>query len=83
MSHRVPEPPPPAASKFQEAVQTMLREIDPDVLCVLTTGYARNEEAEGILDLGVRELLAKPYRLEALADVLARLIAERTRRGAG
>ncbi len=65
------------------ATYRALREIDPDVLVVLTTGYARNEEAEGILDLGVRELLAKPYRLEALADVLRRLVEESTRRRAG
>jgi CheY-like chemotaxis protein len=62
------------------ATYRALREIDPDVRVVLTTGYARNEEAEGILELGVRHLLEKPYRVEALAEILRGLVGERASR---
>lgn len=57
-----------------------LRAIDPLVQVVLTTGYARNDESEAILALGVQELLEKPYRVEVLEAVLQRLGRARRRR---
>ena len=38
-----------------KATYLALREVRPDVRVVLTTGFALNEEAQRIMDLGVRE----------------------------
>ena len=53
-----------------------LREIDPAVPVILTTGYAHNDEAESILALGARALVSKPYRIEALDAALRELLDE-------
>ncbi|HZU98759.1 MAG TPA: ATP-binding protein [Planctomycetota bacterium] len=55
-----------------------LREIQPAVPVLLTTGFALNEEAQAILDLGVRGFLAKPYDVDALAGALDRIIPAAT-----
>ncbi len=54
------------------ATYLALREMRPDVRVVLTTGFALNEEAQRILDLGVREFIAKPFSVESLSQVMAR-----------
>jgi CheY-like chemotaxis protein len=51
-----------------------LREIDHDVPVLLTTGFADDDEVQEILDLGVRDFIAKPYELGALSRALARVI---------
>ncbi len=55
-----------------------LQEIRPDVRVLLTTGYAFNEEAQRILDLGVRGFIAKPFSLEGLSEALDRVIGRPT-----
>ena len=47
-----------------------LKEINPDVITVLSTGYGRNEESQEILNLGAKCLLKKPYVLDDLATKL-------------
>ena len=54
-----------------------LRALDPDVRVLLTTGFALNDQAQGILDLGVQEFLR-----EALRRGLARCCARTARPGA-
>jgi CheY-like chemotaxis protein len=44
------------------------------VRVVLTTGFALNEEAQGILDLGVRDFIAKPFSVALLSHVMARAV---------
>lgn len=56
------------------ATYLALREVRPDVRVVLTTGFALNEEAQRILNLGVREFIAKPFSVEALSQVIARAV---------
>ena len=56
------------------ATYLALREIDPAVRVVLTTGFALNEEAQRILDLGVRDFMAKPFSVATLSQVIARAI---------
>lgn len=51
-----------------------LQEIDPDVRAILSTGYGLNEESQGVLDAGARELIAKPYRIEDLAEAVQRML---------
>ncbi|MBD3241940.1 MAG: response regulator, partial [Chitinivibrionales bacterium] len=47
-----------------------MKQVNPDVRVLLSTGYGRNEEAQDLLDLGVRGLLCKPYQFDALAQHL-------------
>ncbi len=51
-----------------------LRAVRPNVRVVLTTGFALNEEAQGILDLGVRDFIAKPFSVALLSHVMARAV---------
>jgi signal transduction histidine kinase/CheY-like chemotaxis protein len=51
-----------------------LRERDPELPVLLVTGYALNYEAQELLDLGVRELVAKPFSVSALSAALSRAL---------
>ena len=53
------------------AVFLALREINPDVRVVLTTGNALNEEAQRLVDLGARGFVPKPFELGELSTALA------------
>ena len=57
------------------ATYLALRELAPAVKVLLMSGYTMNEEVQGILELGVRSFLSKPYSMEALAHELALLTA--------
>ena len=48
-----------------------MREIDPAVRAVLTTGYGFNVAAQEILDEGVLGFVQKPYELAQLSEVVA------------
>ena len=58
-----------------KATYLALRAVRPDVRVILTTGFALNEEAQRILDLGVRGFIAKPFSIEALSQIIARIVA--------
>jgi len=47
-----------------------LREIDPEIRVVLSTGYGRNGRVQELLDMGVDGFLRKPFSLGELAEVL-------------
>ncbi|MEM9072030.1 MAG: ATP-binding protein [Myxococcota bacterium] len=51
-----------------------MREIRPDVRVLLTTGYALNEEAQSILDLGVRGFIEKPWNAAELSSAIAKVL---------
>ena len=57
-----------------EQTYRAMREIRADLPVLLTTGYALNDAAQRVLDLGVRGFIEKPWSLSkisrALADVL-------------
>jgi two-component system, cell cycle sensor histidine kinase and response regulator CckA len=56
-----------------------LREIDPAVQVLLTTGFTDNEEVQRILDLGVREFIPKPYNVAQLSRALEKVIGPAAR----
>ncbi|MGE5186983.1 MAG: ATP-binding protein [Acidobacteriota bacterium] len=56
-----------------------LRELDADAPIVLMSGHTTNEEAQALLDRGARAFVAKPYSVDELARVLARVIPARAR----
>ena len=51
-----------------------LRGVNPDVRAVLSTGYGSDVMAQELLDEGMRGFVPKPYRLEELAEALARAL---------
>jgi PAS domain S-box-containing protein len=53
-----------------------LREINPQVKAVLSSGYAIDERAQEILDGGSRGFLQKPYELSTLAATIRELMSE-------
>jgi len=53
-----------------------LREIDPDVHLIVSTGYGAGGAAEQALAEGVAGFLQKPYRLARLAEVVANAMSE-------
>lgn len=50
-----------------------LREIDRNVAVLLMSGNTFNDQVQEILDLGVRNFVAKPYSIAALAVAIAEL----------
>jgi PAS domain S-box-containing protein len=44
-----------------------LREMNPEVCTILSTGYAQDERARELLSMGVRAFVQKPYRADDLA----------------
>ena len=60
-----------------EQTYRAMREIRADVPVLLTTGYALNEAAQRVLDLGVRGFIEKPWNLSRLSRALAGVLEER------
>ena len=56
------------AAAFRE-----IREIDPAAAVVICSGYGDNEEAQNLITLGAKGLLAKPFSLSELAVHLSKL----------
>jgi CheY-like chemotaxis protein len=59
--------------KDGRATYLELKKLKPDVRVLLTTGYALNDEAQHIIDLGVRGFIPKPFTMESLSEALAQL----------
>lgn len=53
-----------------------LRELYPNIPVLLSTGYGRNEEAQEILNLGVKDILMKPYQIKELSLALKKLFSD-------
>jgi len=52
-----------------------LKELDPDVRAILSTGYGLDDKAQQILDDGVQGFVQKPYHMQELAGVVGKIIA--------
>ncbi len=53
-----------------------LREIDPNVRVVVSSGYAMDEEAQRILDEGARSFVHKPFDVKSLSAALNKAVAD-------
>jgi two-component system, cell cycle sensor histidine kinase and response regulator CckA len=51
-----------------------LREINPGVMVLLSTGYSLNEEAQTIMDRGCKGFLQKPFQLEKLSQKVREIL---------
>jgi len=47
-----------------------MREINPQIKAILSTGYSLDDRTQEILDDGVHSLLQKPFRIERLCEAL-------------
>jgi len=56
------------------------QEYDPDIICVMITGYATVELAAQAMKQGAQDFLPKPFTSDELLTVVQRGIAERQRR---
>jgi signal transduction histidine kinase len=57
-----------------------IQETDPDIICVMITGYATVELAAQAMKQGAQDFLPKPFTSDELLTVVQRGIAERQRR---
>jgi two-component system, cell cycle sensor histidine kinase and response regulator CckA len=53
-----------------EATFSVLRELDPDVRAIVSSGYDDDDIARQYLDMGFCGYLTKPYRVTDLGKVL-------------
>jgi len=47
-----------------------LKEIDPDVRVIISTGYSDSEQTNRLIKADVKHLLRKPYRIAELIDIV-------------
>ena len=57
-----------------KACYEALREIDQQVRVVLTSGYSHDSNVDEMINMGVKAFLQKPYRVNQLSEVLAKVI---------
>ncbi|MEA2102009.1 MAG: response regulator [Thermodesulfobacteriota bacterium] len=53
-----------------------LKEISPDLKCILSSGYSKNEQAEAIMEQGCNGFIQKPFDLERLSAALKNALDE-------
>ena len=51
-----------------------LKELNPGVRAVLSTGYSEDERARQMLAMGVKAFVQKPYRIDDLASAVRRIL---------
>ena len=51
-----------------------MKEIDPNVKVLLSSGYGHNEAVQEIINLGAKDLLPKPYKMNDLGEKLEEII---------
>jgi len=67
----------PGGAGGKEAIGA-LREIDPDVKAIVSSGYSNNEVLSDYEAFGFQAVLTKPFKLEELALTLYRLLNRKT-----
>lgn len=52
----------------------VLKEINPSVKVVLSSGYSLSGEVQQLVDEGVRAFIGKPYDLHSFSEVLSNVL---------
>ena len=55
---------------------TTLKEINPDIKVILSSGYKQDQRAEQLINAGIAGFLNKPYSLYDLVDVLRKVLVK-------
>ena len=53
---------------------TRLRQIQPDVCVILTSGYGLDSQAQEVMDKGCKGFLKKPFNLEQLSKTIREVL---------
>ena len=53
-----------------------LREINPQVRAILSTGYSHNQSIQEVLDEGLLAYISKPFDLQEIASVVGSVLVE-------
>ncbi|MBN2160416.1 MAG: PAS domain S-box protein [Spirochaetes bacterium] len=56
----------------------ILKNFDPDVVAIVSSGYSNDPIMANYRDHGFRDMVAKPYKIEDLAEVLGRVLKEKS-----
>ncbi|MBE3038209.1 MAG: response regulator, partial [Chloroflexi bacterium] len=59
----------------QECFRT-LRQLNPNVKAILSTGWGSDGSVQGVLDEGMIDFVQKPYQMEQLAAAVDRALRE-------
>lgn len=59
-----------------EDVIKELKKLDPNVNAILSTGYAFKDVIEKHKELGFKDILLKPYKINALSEILNKILNE-------
>jgi len=51
-----------------------LKKINPDAKIIISSGYSRDSQEEGILDVGEAGFIQKPYNLNELAEIIKEVL---------
>ena len=65
----------PGGMGGQEAIKELL-EIDPEVKAIVSSGYSNDPVMAHYREYGFRGVVAKPYELEELSEVLHRVMVD-------
>jgi DNA-binding NtrC family response regulator len=52
-----------------------LRQIDPSVKVILTSGYSLNAEAEAVMARGCKAFIQKPFNVHSLSQILHQVLS--------
>ncbi len=55
----------------------LLKQIDPDVKVLLTSGFSLDERVQETISLGVVDFIPKPFTMEKLNDTVYRILKKR------
>src|SRR5262249_22351961 len=64
-------------------VARALRDFDPDVMAIVSSGYARDGEMAAFREHGFRAALTKPFTLQELREALDRVLSTRAGKAGG
>jgi DNA-binding NarL/FixJ family response regulator len=53
-----------------------IRDIDPDVAVILSSGYGLQGEVRSVMEMGCRGFIQKPYTIGDLSAIVQKVLAE-------
>ena len=65
----------PGGMGGKEAIGKLL-EIDPDAKAIVSSGYSNDPIMSNFMEYGFKGMVAKPYKMEKLEEVLQRILGK-------
>ncbi len=51
-----------------------MKKINPDIVALITSGYSMDEEAQGIIEQGVKGFIQKPFKMKELSKKIIEIL---------